>query len=702
MKFFVAPFKLTAGLIGLVSLLVLLPGDGFAGTTGKDGGIWRSRSLFGSYLAGRYARGQRDMWSAAKFYRRALERDPTNQSILKQAFITEASIGEWSRAGRLAEAVAAMQGNHRLARVFLGIRAFKAGDYRAAKKQFAKSNVGPIGELTSSLDSAWALLALGKPDVALARLDQLKKQEWSKFYLSYHRALIADVAGLDAEAEKSYAEVFKSDTRTVRVALAYARHVAAKGDKKRARSILAEHVRNLTGRHGLVSALLRELAGDQPTAKFITTPEEGLAEVFFGLGEALTGEGGIDIGTIYLRYAHYLRPNFPMADYALASVYEVTKKYDRAIEFYSHIPLSSPISVDAEIRRALNLNWLKRPDDAKAVLVDLLARQPATGRGGQAAAGGETGSGIATPTTVFRLGNRGPEVRRIQDALRTGGLTVGPSDGFFGIKTRQAVVAFQRNHKFPADGIVGPQTWRALMASNGGEGVAQPNRKRSRILMTLAGILRGQKKYAEAAGHYSEAIAMIKEPKQRHWNHYYSRGVCYERMKQWAKAEADLKTALKLNPNQPLVLNYLGYSWVDQGLNLGPAMALIRKAVKIKPDDGYIVDSLGWAYFRQGNFDAAVRYLERAASLRPDDPTINDHLGDAYWRVGRRVEARFQWSQALVLKPDAEAIPPIRTKLEAGLPDLPKARVVKRSPRRRVMSKKPASVIANDPEPFAR
>src|ERR1700693_6296265 len=136
---------------------------------------------------------------------------------------------------------------------------------------------------------------------------------------------------------------------------------------------------------------------------------------------------------------------------------------------------------------------------------------------------------------------------------------------------------------------------------------------------------------------------------------------------QWTKAEADLKKSLELFPEQPHVLNYLGYSWIDQGINLDDGMSMIKRAVEQRADDGYIVDSLGWAHYRLGNVDEAVKQLERAVELKPEDPTINDHLGDAYWRVGRVLEARFQWSHARDLKPDPEDLPKIEEKLKAGV-----------------------------------
>jgi tetratricopeptide (TPR) repeat protein len=168
-------------------------------------------------------------------------------------------------------------------------------------------------------------------------------------------------------------------------------------------------------------------------------------------------------------------------------------------------------------------------------------------------------------------------------------------------------------------------------------------------IMMLGHIERSRKQYADCATTYSRVIDQLQNPTRANWNVFYSRGICNERNKNWPGAEADFKKALELFPDRADVLNYLGYSWVDQGINLEEGMNMIRRAVEQKPDDGYIVDSLGWAYFRLGNYDEAVKHLERAVEIRPEDPTINDHLGDAYWKVGRQLEAEFQWSHAAAL-----------------------------------------------------
>ena len=171
------------------------------------------------------------------------------------------------------------------------------------------------------------------------------------------------------------------------------------------------------------------------------------------------------------------------------------------------------------------------------------------------------------------------------------------------------------------------------------------------------------------------AIALIGKPEQKHWSYFYSRGTCYERLKKWGqRRKPDLQKALQLSPDEGLALNYLGYTWIDQNRNLKQGLALIEKAVRQKPDDGYIVDSLGWAQFRMGNFKEAVKHLERAVELRPEDPVLNDHLGDGYWRVGREREARFQWEQSLTLNPEPEDAEKIKHKLQKGLPSAAQAR----------------------------
>ena len=189
-------------------------------------------------------------------------------------------------------------------------------------------------------------------------------------------------------------------------------------------------------------------------------------------------------------------------------------------------------------------------------------------------------------------------------------------------------------------------------------------------ISALADLQRAAKNYVAAAGNYSKAIELSSPLTKANWTLLYFRGICYERTKNWPLAEADFKKALELYPDQPLVLNYLGYSWIDKGMHLDEAFAMLRKAVDLKPDDGYIVNSLGWAHFKLGHFDEALTQMEKAVDLKASDSTINDHLGDVYWRLGRTLDAHFQWNHARDYGPEPDDAPAILNKITNGLPPL--------------------------------
>ncbi len=556
----------------------------------------QSTSLLGSYMAGRLARSNHDSTVASEFYRRALERAPNDPQVIESSFMAEASEGNFERATTLARRVIATQAGHRLAHMWLATDAVKNRQFAAANEHLIKSaGGGPIGELTATLARAWVRLAEGNSAGALELLRNFRIAEAAQNYVRYHRALISDLAGRRAEATREFEAVFRQDPRTPRLALAYAQHAASGGDLKLARSILKDHVDRSQGEaQPMVRALQNQLQGNEVIRLLIESPEQGYSEVFYGLGEALAGEGGVSLATVYLQIALMVRPESPFALAALANVHELTKRYDAAIATYDKIPKGTALQQSVEIRKGINLNLLEKVDEAK-VLLEQLAADSSTD---------------------------------------------------------------------------------------------------TRALVTLGDIMRSHKRFPEAVEYYNRVIVLTPKPESKHWVYWYARGTSYERLKKWPQAEADLLKALQLAPDQPLVLNYLGYSWIDQNRNLKQGMAMIERAVAAKPDDGYIVDSLGWAHYRIGNFKEAVRHLERAVELRPEDPTLNDHLGDAYWRIGRQREARFQWEQALTLKPEPEDLDKIRAKLQNGLASAPAPQSAKKGkqaiknepPRKRVQS----------------
>ncbi|MBV8578352.1 MAG: tetratricopeptide repeat protein [Acetobacteraceae bacterium] len=179
----------------------------------------------------------------------------------------------------------------------------------------------------------------------------------------------------------------------------------------------------------------------------------------------------------------------------------------------------------------------------------------------------------------------------------------------------------------------------------------------------LGDILRSKNRFPEAVTAYDRALARLKAPRRSAWPLFYARGIAEERAHDWPHAQADLERALQLAPDQPYVLNYLGYSWADQGQNLEQARQMLTHAVELRPNDGSIVDSLGWVLLRQGDTKGAVQSLERAVEMMPEDPTINGHLGDAYWAIGRHLEAEYQWRRALILHPDPDEAAKLEVKL---------------------------------------
>jgi tetratricopeptide (TPR) repeat protein len=552
----------TASVIGLAGSPALAAND-----MSEDGEA--THSLLGSYLAANFAKIENDAPNAAAFYRSALTLDPSSEVLLEQAFQTEASQANWARAVPLAKELVAKDPTHRMAHLVLGLDRFKARDYVEADKEFEAASDGLIGELTSALARGWTALAAGDSTKALEMLKKPKQAEGAQFYLNYHEALIADVAGKKKEAAAAYERSFRQNSRMLRTALAYARHATNEGNDKLAQTILD----GLTDRtqedpHPLVRALDAEIKTSKHVPLMIKTPEEGMAEVFYGLGELLANEGGVGMGILYLQMALYLQPDHAFALVSLANAYESARRYEDAIAAYDSVPKDTPLQAEIDIRKAFDLNSLDKVDEAKAIL--------------------------------DRLATENPKDMKALDALGS--------------------------------------------------------------------IMRVRKRYTEAVDYYTRALALIKTPAKRHWSLFYSRGTCFERLKDWPPAEADLQKALKLYPDQPMVLNYLGYSWVDQNRNLKEGMSLIEKAVALKPDDGYIVDSLGWAHYKLGNYKESVRFLERAVELKPEDPVLNDHLGDALWRVGREREARFQWDQALTLEPEPDDAEKIKKKLTEGLP----------------------------------
>ncbi|MEE8443779.1 MAG: tetratricopeptide repeat protein, partial [Alphaproteobacteria bacterium] len=200
-------------------------------------------------------------------------------------------------------------------------------------------------------------------------------------------------------------------------------------------------------------------------------------------------------------------------------------------------------------------------------------------------------------------------------------------------------------------------------------GMGRERPERSDALIRLGNIMRYEERYGEAITVYDQAVERLGTVERNNWSLLYSRGIALERAGKWERAEQDFLHALELEPDQPYVLNYLGYSWVEKGINLQRAKKMLESAVAQRQDDGYIIDSMGWALYQLKEYREAVSHLERAVELLPQDPVLNVHLGDAYWRVGRAGEARIQWRRVLGLDPEADLEKSAGKKLKRGLPN---------------------------------
>ena len=439
------------------------------------------------------------------------------------------------------------------------------GDYGSARAELYTRDARDV---TTSLLTAWSYAGQNDVRRALETIDRIRDPAIAAFR-DYHAGLIADLTGNPTEAQRRLKSAYEADKNALRVAEAYARFLAAHGDRDGAIKVY-EAFSLVAPNHPIVLRALSDLKSGKTPPPLVAGAKDGAAEVLYGLGAAGIRQDDELPALVYLRLSLYLRPGDDLTSVTLANLFDQMKKGEQAIAAYEAVPASSPLHEDAEIQAALVLDGLGHTDEA--------------------------------------------------------------------IKRVEALVAAK------------PQDVDALSA--------------------LAGLQRSAKKYEEAAATYDRAIAAVGIPNRDNWTLFYFRGICYERAKEWPKAELDFKKALELFPDQPLVLNYLGYSWVDQGVNLDQAFKMLRRAVELRPNDGYIVDSLGWAHYKLGQYAEATQTLERAVDLKPADPVLNDHLGDAYWRVDRKIEARFQWNHARDMKPEPGDLPAILKKIDGGLPDV--------------------------------
>lgn len=522
--------------------------------------------LAGPYLAGRLASQQADYATAADYFNRALIADPTNPALLEDAIISQIGLGAIDRAVKLTGLLDELGAKSQIADLVVLADLAQQADYQAALA--ALDNGRSAGPLVDELYRAWAKLGLGQMSEATEAFDAVSARGGLKAFGLYHKALALASVGDFEGADRILSGEADGPLRATRRGIIAHVQILSQLERNDAAIELIDKTVNPG-----VDPLFAQLRSDLVDGKVlpfsaVTNAKDGMAEVFFTVSSALSGESN-DLNTLaYARMSQYLRPDQADTLLLCAAILEAQSQHDLAVQSFDQIPQSDPAFVNAELGRADTLIAADRFDDAIDVLKKLAEMEPA----------------------------------------------------------------------------------------------------RSDVWTALGDALRRQERYGEATAAYDQAIANFSDSQNVLWPVYYTRGITNEREKNWPEAEADFRKALELSPDQPQVLNYLGYSYLEMNINLDEALSMIERAVAARPDSGAIVDSLGWGLYRLGRYEEAVIQMEQAVELLPIDPVINDHLGDVYWAVGRKREAEFQWRRALSFEPETEEeANRIRRKLEVGL-----------------------------------
>lgn len=522
-------------------------------------------SATGSYLAGRQALEELRTDEAARYFNEAAQGDWDNPVLVERSFIAFAANGQIGQSAQVAKRLKELVGQNELAELVIATEALKERRYGAAGSALETISQDTFTGITASILRAWALVGdkrYEEADAILAKLGDTGLED----FLVFHRALMAEVAGQKDKAIELAAQAFENEPYVARMVEVYSRMLANEGRFDEAAEVIATFEdQGLT--HPLVTVVKQAVEAKRRPGVFATNVQLGAAEMFHGIGVALSRDGSKDLALVFLRLGLYLDPNADVIGLAAGLLLDSEGQHDAANAIYDGVASSSPMKPTAVVRVAQNLD---------------------------------------------AMGDRAEALRRLRNIVAT------------------------RPEDLDAVSVLGD-------------------------------LLRYDEQYVEAVGAYTKALEITGGDSPADWRFYYVRGIANERAKLWPAAEADFLKALDLNPDQPSVLNYLGYSWIDMDLNLDEALGMIEKAVEAQPQDGYVVDSLGWAFYKLGRIDEAVETLERAVMLRPNDAEINDHLGDAYWKAGRHLEAQFQWKVAQSVDEVGNVAERVGPKLTDGL-----------------------------------
>ncbi len=561
----VASFAIAAGLFLLASC---------ATTSLMDEGEERvTESAYGDYLAARFASGMNDVHAAAHYYAAALEKEPDNDLLRQQAFLSALLAGRIADSANYAAPALGTDSEANLMRLAIATNALGKKRYAAALGVLETGKYGPFNGEVRQLLRGWAAYGTGDADKALEYIKSAGEAPVFARIVHLQLALLLDLENRMDEAEGAYKIAVEPGQISDRAIYAYGSFLERHGRADEARAVYEQASHFFTQAPMSTMALDRlneGKASKRRPRRLVRNASEGAAEALYGTSQILAAQAHFDKSLVYLEMARFINPDHGAAVQLLARVMEVEKRPEDALRAFASISPKSPYRLDADLNRA---------------------------------------------RVLFRTDHRD-----------------------------EALAVFRR--------------------------LAEENPDNDRLVTAYADALRSVNKYKEALPIYEQLIA--RQGKSAGWQLYFARGTALERLGRWRESIGAFRKALEINPDQPDVLNYLGYTYINAGENLDEGFALIEKALSLRPNAGYIIDSLGWAHYQLGQYEQAVRYLERAVEMEPGEPTISDHLADAYWQAGRHLEARFQWSHTLSLKPDEDVdFDLIRDKLENGLRDAP-------------------------------
>lgn len=526
--------------------------------------------LAGAYLSARSAVIDGNHGEAAARFERALAADPGNPLLIGNALFANAALGQWDRAAIVADMLDAEAQGQELSNLVAMVRGLRDGDLIGARSAIeAGRGAGPF---IDGLALGWIFLGEGDMRRATDAFEEVAADgalaDIAYTQLALARAAVGDFEGAHALFSGEERGPLSATERSLR---ARAEILVQLDRREDALALLDEFIQSVPDPALLTLRDRLATSETAPAYDFITTPQEGLADVFYSVARGLAGDSGTNtLPLLYARAAYGIDPSHAEALLFVGDLLTRDGQPDLAAQAFSEVPPENDQYIEAQLGRADALFEAGHEDDSLEVLQRLADEYP----------------NFAT------------------------------------------------------------------------------------LKATLGDFLRRTEQCGPAIDAYTSALDLVDTTQERFWVLHFTRGICYAQQDDFEASEADFRQALVLSPEQPQVLNNLGYALVERREKLDEALGMIERAVAARPDSGFITDSLGWALYRLERFEEAVEPMERAVELEPNDPIINDHLGDVYWMVGRYREAEFQWHRALSFEPAEDAADRIRLKLERGLYDV--------------------------------